>query len=515
MARSRKSTRREFIRTVTAGGFVAAGAASVGPWFVRAAGRKGERPNILVIMSDEHDPAVTGCYGDKIVRTRHLDEIAGEGILFENFYTTSPLCVPARLSFTSGKYISRVGAWSNSCWLPSDDYPSLPRILNAAGYESFLGGKMHYDRTRRYGFRELYPSNMHFKTGKGRRRKPDDTSVNYASWRGRSSKFHTGPTSSVMQHDIAVTEHCSRFIMNRRPSDRPFFLLAGYLAPHFPLIVPEEYYRRYKGRIEMPVIPDGYLESLPLNYKHLRRGFGLIDTDPRVVKKGRELYWALTEWVDNEIGKLLSALSRSAVGENTMVIYTSDHGENKGDHGLWWKNCMFETAARVPLIISWPKRWKGGQSRKGPCSFVDLVQTIAEIAGAETPDDWDGDSMLAWLDDRETKWKDFAVSEYYGHNIASGFSMFRDKRYKYVYHNRMDDEHGPEYELYDLETDPKELHNLAGRKQYASRLEEMHKRLVKELGRDPDEIEQICRADYAKGYERRPARRKKAARTRG
>jgi len=516
MKRTQEISRRKFLRVTTKAALVGGGLVSVGPWPLRAAVRSARKPNIIVIMSDEHDPAITGCYGDKIVRTPSLDGLAERGVVFENCYTTSPLCVPARLSFTAGKYISRIGVWSNSCWLPSADYPSLPRILNAAGYESFLGGKMHYDATRRYGFHELYLSNQSVKTGRGSRRLADDKSVNHASWESRSSEFRVGPTSRVIEHDEKVTLHCSKFLASRRASDKPFFLLAGYLAPHFPLIVPQQYYEPYKDRVPMPVIPPGCLESLPLNYKHLRRGFGLIDTDPAVVKRGRELYWGFTQWVDDKIGKLLAALRKSEVADNTVVIYTTDHGENKGDHGLWWKNCMFESAAHIPLIVSWPERWKGGQRRAGACSLVDVVQTIAELGEAETPDDWNGSSMVEWLDNANTKWRDLAISEYYGHNIASGFTMLRTGQYKYVYHARMDKEHGQERELYDLKTDPGEFNNLATENEQAVRIEALHRAMVKELGREPDETERVCRADYAKGYDRPNKRRQsKKARTAG
>ncbi len=130
--------------------------AALSPRLLSAAGKalaEVSQPNILVIMSDEHNAGVLGGYGNKTVQTPNLDALANRGVVFENCYCNSPLCVPSRLSFTSGKYVSRVGAWSNSCWLPAADYPSLPRILGAAGYESFLCGKMHYDRTRRYGFK--------------------------------------------------------------------------------------------------------------------------------------------------------------------------------------------------------------------------------------------------------------------------------------------------------------------------------------------------------------------------
>ncbi|MFH1743380.1 MAG: sulfatase-like hydrolase/transferase, partial [bacterium] len=176
--------RREFI-----GRMGLAGAALGAPALIRSVhAASEERPNILVIMSDEHDPAVMGCYGDPIIRTPNLDRLAEGGVVFENCYTNSPLCVPSRMSFLSGKHCSRVGAWSNSCWLPSEDYPTLPRILSAAGYESYLGGKMHLDKNRRYGFQELFPAstNLSDKDGQGKRRRATDENVNADSWSKRS-----------------------------------------------------------------------------------------------------------------------------------------------------------------------------------------------------------------------------------------------------------------------------------------------------------------------------------------
>ena len=310
------------------------------------------------------------------------------------------------------------------------------------------------------------------------------------------------PLVQTNNHDRQVTEQCSTFLRSRKAADKPFFLLAGYLAPHFPLIAPDEYYQRYKDRVPMPEIPEGLIESLPTNYKHLRYGFGLTETDPEVVRRGRELYWALTDWFDDEVGKLLAALDDSQVAEDTVVIYISDHGENKGDHGLWWKNNMFEHSARTPLIVSWPARWQGGRRRTAVCSFVDIVQTIAELGGAACPDDWDGDSLVPVLDDTKAEWKNFAVCEYFGHNIASGYVMYREGPWKYVYHTRMDAEHGPERELYDLDNDPKEFNNLAGAPEQAERIAAMHAALVKEIGREPDEAEAECRSDYTTGYGR-------------
>ena len=460
-----------------------------------------DRPNILMIMSDEHDPAVMGCYGDSIVQTPHMDRLAEEGIVFDAAYTTSPLCAPARASFTAVQYVSRCGVWTNDCQLPSDDYPSLPHALNAVGYECWLGGKMHFATGHRYGFRDVYPgANQGNRSGKGGRRAFDDLSESSFGWEGRVAAFKTADTSSILERDRKVTAECSAFLQNRSADDKPFFLLAGYLAPHFPLTIPEEYYAPYKDKVPMPEIPEGFLETLPTNYKHLRAGFGVTKATPEQTKLGRELYWGFVNWLDDEIGKLLAALNDSEVADNTIVIYCTDHGENKGDHGLWWKNNMYEHASRTPLIVSFPKRWAGGQRRTGVCSLVDLAQTIAEIGGAERSDDWDGESLLDYLDDGNSEWRDVAVSEYYAHNIASGMMMVRQGPWKYVYHARFDEVHGPERELYNLEEDAGEFNNLANDPAQADRIAQLHDLLTRELRRDPEDAEAQSRADLAKGY---------------
>ncbi len=474
-------------------------------------GKSASKPNIIVIMSDEHNAGVLGCYGNEIIKTANLDSLARRGVTFESCYCNSPLCVPSRLSFTSGKYASRVGAWSNDCWLASDDYPSLPRIMNTAGYESILCGKMHYDNTRRYGFREIGGNmNNATKTGKGGRRDADDLTPK-PGLSNRFDDFHPGDKSSILNHDRNVTKATVEFLKNRKSSEKPFFLFVGYLAPHFPIIVPQKYWDRYKGRVPMPVIPAGHLDSQPRNYKHLRIGFNMEDVPDEIVRKGRELYYGLTQWLDEEIGKVLDCLADSEAADNTVVIYTTDHGENMGEHGLWWKNCVYEHASHVPLIVSWPARWKGGQRRTQACSLVDVVQTIAELGGADVPDDWNGDSMVRWMDDSRTSWKDLAISEYYAHNIASGYVMIRMGGYKYVYHTQPDASHTAERELYDLKSDPGEFNNLAGKAEYKDRIASMHSALVKELGEDPDKTELRCRADYARGYARKDSKKKKKA----
>ena len=473
--------------------------------------RRRDQPNILVIMTDQHNASVLGCAGNPIAITPNLDRLAAGGVIFDNHYCNSPLCAPSRLSFTSGKYISRINAWDNSSWLPSDDFPTLPRILNQAGYDTALIGKMHYDYTRRYGFKSLrsienydYFDNKS-KTGNEWNRKKADQlqSKLVISNRFGRRMFGIRESSPVLEHDKRVTELTTQFLRRRQRGHNPFFLVAGYVAPHYPYVVPKQYWQNFEGRVPMPVIPQSHLESLPLNYKHLRIN-SQVDNLPDVITlRGRELYFGLTQWFDQEVGKVLDVLRASEVADNTLVIYTSDHGENMGEHGLWFKNCMFEHSARVPLIISWPQRWAVGQRRPNACSLVDVVQTIAALARAEVPEDWNGHSMLDWLDKSTAPWKDRAVSQYYAGNVASGYAMLRAGQYKYVYHAPPEENYPAEQELYDLTNDPGEFINLAVRSAWKDKVEGMHRSLVAEIGEEPDETELRNRKDLATGYNRK------------
>ena len=463
----------------------------------RAADRP--KPNILVIMSDEHNASVMGCGGDRLARAPNLDALAACGVLFDAHYCASPICVPSRQSFTTGKYVSHHNVWGNTVGVP-ENWPTLPRLLNSAGYESFLIGKMHYKGGRSYGFAALD------KEGKGGKE--------VAKKQARPRLRHRLPAGEFQDNGTQVGEEFSplgvaddmesfvdakrrddaiRFLRDHKADAKPFFLVVGFIAPHYPLVAPPEYLAHFRDKVSMPAIPPGYLDSLPLNYKHLRNDRKLERVPPETVKLAREAYYARVEWTDQQIGQVLDALKASPFADNTVVIYTSDHGENMGEHGLWWKNCLYDSAARVPLIVSWPVRWKGGQRRSGACGSVDLVQTIAELGGAKPPADWNGNSLVSWLDRPSHAWKDLAVSEYYSGYIASGIAMIRQGDWKYVYHTQADEKHGPERELYNMSVDPKELHNLASDPQQQERLLAMHAALVKELGGDPEHTEQRYR----------------------
>ena len=479
--------------------------------------RAARKPNIIVIMSDEHNAHVMGCDGNPLARTPNLDALAARGVLFLAHYCSSPICIPSRQTFTTGKYASRHNVWGNTPGVP-EGTSSLPRLLNAIGYESFLDGKMHYKGGMTHGFRVIDEESGVIRTAKnaepGLDRDPEEGELGSQETK-KVKPRHRLPAGEFRDNgtevgaefspiggaddmdsfiDVARRNNAIKFLRGRRPGDKPFFLVIGFIAPHYPLVAPPEYLAHFKDRIPPPEIPPGYLDTLPVNYKHLRNDRKLERVPPETVKLARESYYARVEWTDHQIGLVLDALKASPFAGNTIVIYTSDHGENMGEHGLWWKNCLYDTAARVPLIVSWPARWKGGQVRTGACGSVDLVQTIAELGAAKTPENWDGTSLVPWLDNPSFAWKDLAVSEYYAGYITSGIVMIRQGDWKYVYHTRADEKHGPERELYNLSTDPKELRNLAGDAQQRERMQAMHTALVRELGEDPKQAERRFRA---------------------
>lgn len=464
-----------------------------------------DRPNILFIMTDEHNARVMGAAGDKIVRTPNLDALAASGILFNTQYCSSPICMPSRHSLTTGKYVSGHKVWSNDGGVP-EGAPTLPRVLSAAGYESFLVGSMHYKADETHGFniindrfgrlRPAVDAAPAAKAPKLRARPrlpagvfPDQTG-RLAKEFDRAGEADENPSPV----DVPRRNNAIRFLRERPADSKPFFTVVSLIAPHYPFIAPEEYLGHYRGKVPFPVVPPGLVDKLPLNYKHMRNTRQFESVPPEIEKRALEAYYARVEWIDHQIGLILDALKSSPFADNTVVVYTTDHGENMGEHGMWMKCCVYDASSRVPLIMSWPGRWKGGQQRTGACGSVDLVQTIADIGGAKIPADWNGVSMLPWLDDANHAWRDLAVCEYYGLDIASGLVMIRQGDWKYVYHTRADGSHGPERELYNIARDPKEFHNLASDPTNDARMKAMHAALIKETGEDPEKTEARCRA---------------------
>jgi choline-sulfatase len=459
------------------------------------------RPNILVIMSDEHAPMYSRTYGHPRIESPQLDALAAAGTLFRDAYCPSPLCVPSRAAFVSGKHVHRIGAWDNGAPFPSETV-TFAHLLRDAGYEVVLDGKMHFvGPDTLHGFAAQLTRDAH--------RDPDAPTVTGREWsdphpaggaRARQRIESAGPGRAAhLDFDDEVEAAALDWLRAPARRDGPWCLVAGFLAPHFPLIVPEPYFARYyPDNVDLPAFPPDHLAGQHPAHERVRRTFNLYDFSEDQIRVARAAYYGLVTYMDDKIGRLLAALRETGQLEDTLVVYTSDHGELAGDHGLWWKNSFYEQASRVPLILSWPgapERVPAGASFRGAVSLLDLTRTLVDVAGAPDPADLDldGDSLLPPLQalaagdpaGAEAVWKDEAIVEYYGHATNRPHRMLRTGRWKYAYY------HGEPAELYDLAADPQEFRNLAGQPEVAALEGALRRRLLADW--DPDAVDAAVR----------------------
>ncbi len=451
---------------------------------MRAAKR--DRPNFLVIMSDEHGPMFSSTWGHPLVRTPNMDRLAQMGVTFDAAYCNSPLCVPSRLSFLTGRYVHHCRAWDNSVPLPVDAV-TWPYLLRSLGYDAVLSGKMHLvGPDPLHGFRAQLATDLHAQLVHPIYPWRDGIPTAKEPW---PSVMQAGAgTTREIEVDDEVERAALAYLRDPQRRRQPFALCVGFIAPHFPFVVPEPYFSMYyPHKVDPPNLPPGHLEDLPPSAKRLRQAFGLAGpyTEEQVLK-ARAAYYGLVTYLDDKIGRLLDTLEAQGLAESTVVIYTSDHGEMLGEHGLWRKMSFYEQSARVPLQVAWPGVIPGGVRVPAAVSMVDLVATMMDMVGMgeELRRFWgmDGDSFLALLLGGPMVWKDEAFVEHLAHGTDRAMAMLRQGRWKLCYG------HGtpPELELYDLESDPGEFHNLANEANYSKVRERMLARLLEHW--DPKEI---------------------------
>lgn len=435
-------------------------------------------PNLLVIMADEHAPQFSGPHGHPLVQTPQLNRLAAEGVYFQNTYCNSPLCVPSRMSFMAGRYVHKIGAWDNASALPPDTLTWAHR-LRAAGYDAVLAGKQHFvGLDQLHGFRAQLARDLHAEH--------DIAFPDWASgvpdaprpWLG-VQQARPGTTTEI-EVDDQVEAAALAYLRDPARREQPWALNAGFIAPHFPLVVPQCYWDLYADKdIDLPLIPEGHLDRQHLVYQRMRAAFGLPAHDPEAVRRARIAYYGLITYLDEKVGRLLDALEETGQRENTLVVYTSDHGEMAGEHGLWRKSNFYEPSARVPLYLSWPAALPAGRHVGKVVSLVDLVATMLAATGAPlvgVPDELDGESLLplARGDAGAAQvWKDEAFSEYLAHGVARPMAMLRRGKWKLNY--SLDDPP----ELYDLESDPGEFNDLGQDPDHAAVREALRERLLR------------------------------------
>lgn len=434
--------------------------------------------NLLVLLSDEHNPDFLGCAGHPLARTPRLDALAARGTRWRAAYTPSPICVPARASLATGRWAHQLGCWDNAM-----AYDGRVRgwghALQAAGIRVESIGKLHYravaDPT---GFdRQLEP--MHILGGIGqvwgsvRDPLPADR-------RAPPMLAERGPGESAYnRYDRRIAETACDWLAQAARTGEPWCLFVGFVAPHFPLVVPQPYLDAFPlERIPLPkrsARRHPWIEAMD-RYMQVERGWSDRDRLEAV-----RLYLGLCAFLDEQVGRVLAALEASGQSERTLVVYSSDHGDNVGARGLWGKSTLYQESAGVPLILAGPGV-AAGRTRDDAASLVDLHPTVLEYFGLAAEPALPGRSLLGAPDPDRA-----AFSEY--HAIGSESAAFMLRRGRWKYHHYV----GFAPELFDLEADAEELMNVAdSNPAIVAGFEAMLRRIC-----DPEATDRRAKADQA------------------
>jgi choline-sulfatase len=441
--------------------------------------------NLLILMSDEHNPKLMGCAGHPVIRTPNIDALAKAGTRFTSAYTTCPICVPARAAFAVGKYVHQIGYWDNA-----DGYdgaiPSWHHRLRERGHEVVSIGKLHFRGAAGddHGFtQEIVPMHIIEAIGDVKGLVRDDIPMRKG---GDKMAKLAGPGESpytVYDRDIAARAQIWLHEAAERSHDKPWVLFVSFVAPHFPLTAPPEWYYHYL-RQDLPW-PKQYARNERPHHPFLADYARVVDYDthfrsPEDVKRALAGYYGLVSSLDENIGKVLKALERAGLGEDTRVIYTSDHGDNLGARGLWGKSTLYDESSGVPLMMA-GEGIAQGKVCDTPSSHVDVYPFVFDCVGALVPaDDGHPGVSLAALGEGEKPDRG-VVSEYHAISAVAGAYMLREGPYKYMHYVA----YAPQ--LYDLSRDPEELVDVAGDPAYAEVLERCRRRMLSMF--DPVEVD--------------------------
>ncbi|MFT5466930.1 MAG: iduronate 2-sulfatase [Verrucomicrobiales bacterium] len=461
-----------------------------------AAGADSEKPNILFIISDDLSATALGCYGNEVCLTPNLDRLAGQGVRFERAYCQYPVCGASRASFMSGLYPETTGFMGNIKTLGSyravnldfAEHPSIGGFLRRNGYVSTRVSKIYHmgvpggieagepggdepdSWDRAYDvwgpetgspgeFTNLSPAHKHWGGAFVRVVVPDDRSATQAD------EIATTQAIAILENR-ALHRNQTNFL---KPG-APFFLAVGLVRPHVPLVAPERHFQHYSAEnVSLPEFPENDLDDVPPANRKKANATSYKMTPEQSVE-ALAAYYASVSYMDEQVGRMLDALDRLKMADNTIVIFISDHGWLLGEHGSWQKSNLFDPACRVPLIVRAPGfESSAGKSTRGLTELVDLYPTLAELTGLadKAPDILEGRSLVPLLGDPSAQKWDREASYTVGGGKKSPHRSLRTDRYRY---SRYADN---EEELYDHERDPDEFTNQAKNPEAAAILENL------------------------------------------
>ena len=308
--------------------------------------------NVVFLFSDEHNPFISSILGHPFVDTPNLQALADRGTVFENAYCPSPLCLPCRASFTSGKYVHRIQAYSNCTVNLPVGLPSWGSVLARQGIYTCFAGKLDAcEPATQTGFSELiHPDDRASSGDQNHRRNPLCIREGAASRAG-----HYGPVTSPYPNDQEVMDESIAWLEGKaRDIGRPWILAINLLAPHFPHYTTPELWEKYRDHGDLPVLGVDQPSARHPRARELRRHFETADFSEEDIRGLRRGYYGCVEWVDQHLGRIRRVLDKTRLSKSTNLIYASDHGEMLGKFGMWWKCSLYEDSVRVPLIAEGP-----------------------------------------------------------------------------------------------------------------------------------------------------------------
>jgi iduronate 2-sulfatase len=420
------------------------------------------QPNVLFIVSDQHKKAVTGCYGNPLVRTPNIDRLSRNGVLFTRAYCACPLCGPSRSAMLTGTHVHTCGVWHHGFMESLPELPTLGSAWRRAGYVTGAFGKLHVageTRERDLGFDERALRIYTSLPGDYWEAVGEETVWKYGSYlvadRPRRNPYNCANVpidmDTGLMFDDLVVERSIAFLKEHR-RDR-FFLWVGIEKPHPEWYAPEEFHRFYrKDQVPVPATVGGGLAAVPKTMIPDWMRMGALPKDK--IRGAITAYYANVSYVDWNVGRLLAALDDLGLERETVVVYTSDHGDNLFEHGLIQKHCFYEGAVAVPLIVANPELLPAGRECLSLASLIDLFPTLLELGGLDAPPTLEGRSLVAAARGGGASPDEAVFSEFYGFGVPT--RMIRTPEWKYIHA-----QDGAAL-LFDARNDPSETRNLAG-----------------------------------------------------
>lgn len=449
------------------------------------------RPNILFIVGESHAPDLMGATGNPVIRTPNLDRLAASGTVFRNAYCASPLCVPARAALATGLYPHQSGYWDSSMAYDGR-HPSWMHRLRAAGYRTAGIGKMHFRADDDdVGFDEQTET-MQIAEGIGdlvSALRHEGTEPSYQGlWDIWTSRHGAGDDNPYRQYDARIAEAAETWLA-RAPGDTPWSLSVHFISAHAPFVTPQAYFDMYAPEDIPPPIRFGRQQRPDHpSIAHLRK---IVPHDADIplarVQALRAAYYATISYLDALVGRVLAALEASGQAENTVIVYTSDHGFSLGDHFIFGLFHMFEEALKVPLVLS-GRNVPAGVQIAAPVSHVDLIPTVLEAAGpGAAPAQPNPLAASLWpLLSGRAQDRGPVFAEYHGTATRTGGYVLRDGRMKLIHFVDMP------AQLFDLEADPEEARDLAGDPDHADGLARMMGLLRERI--DPEAVDALAKS---------------------